>query len=489
MNGVLGMLELLSMTKLEPEQRNTLKIAHESARSLLRIIDGILDFSKIEAGKLEIHPEVVVIKEVIEAVRNIYAGNASSKGLSIKLCVDSKISAAVRVDPLRLRQILNNFVSNAIKFTSEGTIEITAELIERADDQDRVRFSVKDSGIGISAENQQRLFQPFSQAESDTTRRYGGTGLGLTICQRLADMMGGSIELVSAPGKGTTMMLTLSLPIVDAKDLPKTDPEVPRDLLSTTISVRRPAPSVAQAKVEGTLVLLADDHPTNRVLLMRQVHALGYAAESAENGVEALAMWKSGRFALLLTDCNMPEMDGYELARTIRRLESANGGKRIPIIACTANALGGEAETCFAAGMDDYLAKPVELTQLLKMLDHWLPIPGGSVAASVVDHSVLAAICGGEAGVAREVLTDFRRVNDEDVAVLEQAVADIDIPRVGHAAHRIKGASMMVGALGLAGVCERIEHASRSNDWIAVEANMGAFHEEWMRLNAHLDSL
>jgi CheY-like chemotaxis protein/HPt (histidine-containing phosphotransfer) domain-containing protein len=237
------------------------------------------------------------------------------------------------------------------------------------------------------------------------------------------------------------------------------------------------------------------------------VHTLGYAAESAENGVEALDKWKSGRFGIVITDCNMPEMDGYELARSIRRLESAKGGKRIPIIACTANALEGEAETCFAAGMDDYIAKPIELKKLLIKLDQWLPIPAtgttpaetsskgsdapalGADAAAPVDRSVLAAISGGDATAERDILLDFRRVNDQDAAMLEQAVAKGDTPQVTRATHRIKGASRMVGAMGLAGVCERIEHASRANDWPAVEASMGAFHEEWMRLNAYLDSL
>jgi len=507
MNGVLGMIELLSMTKLDAEQRTTLEVVHESAKSLLRIIDDILDFSKIEAAKLEIRPEVVSIKEVVEGVRDIYSGNASSKGLLIKVSVDARISPAVVVDPLRLRQILNNFVSNALKFTSKGAIEVKAELIQRGDGEDKVRFSVKDTGIGISAENQQRLFQPFSQADGDTTRRYGGTGLGLVICRRLADIMGGSIEMASELGKGTTMILTLSLPIADPKALLKVDQARPRDLLSTTTRMRRMAPDVAQAEREGTLVLLVDDHPTNRLLLMRQVHALGYAAESAENGVEALDQWKSGRFAMLITDCNMPEMDGYELARTIRRLESENRGKRIPIIACTANALGGDAENSFSAGMDDVLVKPVEMTQLLKKLDQWLPIPDAAGApldrvgkpsdmaapdagaATPVDRSVLAAISGGDEAAERGILRDFRRANDEDAATLKQALAKSDLPQVTRATHRIKGASRTIGAMGLASVCERIEHASRTNDWKTVEASMGAFYEEWIRLNAYFDSL
>jgi CheY-like chemotaxis protein/HPt (histidine-containing phosphotransfer) domain-containing protein len=479
---------------------------HESSKSLLRIIDDILDFSKIEAGKLEVRPEVASIKEAIEGVHKLYLGTASSKGLLVKRSVDPRISPALWVDPVRLRQVLNNFVSNALKFTSEGGIEMKAELVERARGEDRVRFSVTDTGIGISPENQQRLFQPFVQAEGDTARRFGGTGLGLTICRRLAGMMGGSIEMESELGKGTTITLTLSLPIADPKDLPKTDPEGTRELLTTTTRMRRMAPGVAQAEAEGTLVLLVDDHPTNRLLLMHQVHALGYAAESAEDGRQALEMWKSGRFGIVITDCNMPKMDGYELSRSIRSFESANGGKRIPIIACTANALGGEAETCFAAGMDDYLAKPAALTELLKKLDQWLPIPRaaaappeksakspdapapGADAAAPVDRSVLATISGGDAAAERDILIDFRRANDEDAALLKQAVAKNDIPQVTRAAHRIKGASRMVGAMGLAGVCERLEQASRANDRKMIEADMGAFHREWMRVNAYLDS-
>ena len=494
MNGMFGMLELLSMTKLDSDQSAKLGLVREAGKTLLRILDDILDFSKIEAGKLDLQPEVVSIKDVIESVHNIYAGDASSKKLLITRSVDPQISPAVLVDPLRLRQILNNFLSNSLKFTSRGSIAINAESIERINGVDRMRFSVIDTGIGIAAENQARLFQPFSQGESDTTHRYGGTGLGLTICRQLAAMMGGVIEMVSVPGRGTTMTLTLSLPIADPADLPNMNAENAHDLLSTTAGRRRMAPSVVDAEAEGTLVLLVDDHPTNRALMLRQVHALGYAAEGAENGIDALALWESGRFGIVITDCNMPKMDGYELARAIRAHESGNGSTRIPIIACTANALDGEAEICFAAGMDDCLVKPVELIHILKKLDQWLPIPRkpallSAVKVDPIDRTVLAEISGGDAATERDIFIDFRRVNDEDAAMLKRAVATNNFPQVARAAHRIKGASGMVGALALASVCERIEQASRANDWTTVTADMHAFHEEWVRLNAHLDSL
>lgn len=337
-----------------------------------------------------------------------------------------------------------------------------AELVARVDGQDRVRFSVKDTGIGISLENQARLFQPFVQAAGDTPPRSGGSGLGLTICKRLAEMMGGSVEMVSEPGAGTTMILELSLPIADPKAVAKVDPVSAEDWLSTTMRTRRMAPDSAQAESEGTLVLLADDHPTNRSLLARQVNMLGYAAETAENGIEALAKWRSGRFGIVITDCNMPHMNGYELTRSIRELESANGRKRIPVIACTANVLGGEAEACLDAGMDDYLAKPVDLKDLTKKLNRWLPI---AQPDAPVDRAVLAAISGGDAAAELEMLSDFQRVNDQDVVVLKLALKMCKIPEVTNASHRIKGASRTVGAIALAAVCERLERAGRASDW------------------------
>ena len=500
MNGVLGMLELLSLTRLDAQQYTALSIVRMSSKSLLRIIDDVLDFSKIEAGKLEVRPEVVSIQDVIEDVHNIYSGNASSLGLLIKRKVDPRISPAVQVDPTRLRQILNNFVSNALKFTSQGVIEVKAELIDETKIAQRVRFSVVDNGIGISEENQNRLFQPFSQADNKNAPRVGGTGLGLTICRRLADLMGGSVEMQSELGKGTTMYLTLWLQTADPKDLPNRDIEGNRDWLCTTTSMRRAAPSIAQAESEGTLVLLADDHPTNRAVLLRQVQALGYAAESAVHGADALEKWKSGRYAMVITDCNMPEMDGYELTRQIREIEASTGKTHTPIIACTANALDGENEKCLAAGMDDYLVKPVELSHILKKLDLWLPIPPDRVVpdaapgtsthapapGSVFDPTTLVAISGGDAAIEREILWDYRRANVEDIAILQQAVASSDTVQTTRAVHRIRGASQTVGAVGLAAVCGRLEDASRVNDWATVLANMGAFEHEWKQLNDFL---
>ena len=483
MNGVLGMLELLSLTTLDAEQRTTLEVVRESGKSLQRIIDDILDFSKIEAGKLEVRPTVASIASTIIAVSNIFSGNASSKCLDLTCSIDPEISPALLVDPVRLRQILSNFVSNALKFTEKGCIEIKAELLARSDGEELVRFLVTDTGIGVSEEDQARLFQPFVQAAAEVTPRVGGTGLGLTICRRLAQMMGGSIEMVSKVGVGTTMALELSMPIANVKELPDVDPVGSPDFLRSA-QMRRRAPDTASAEAEGTLALLADDHPTNRTLIVRQINLLGYAAESAENGIVALEKWKSGRFGILITDCNMPEMNGYELTRRIRELEAANGDMRIPIIACTANALGGEAENCFAAGMDDYLAKPVELNALAKKLDQWLPL-GRPIAP--LDRSALADLTGGDIVEEREILVDFRRANEEDAAALRRAVDRSNGLEAATASHRIKGASRMIGAMALAAVCERLERACRAADWMEVRATMGAFEHELQRLNRHCE--
>ena len=495
MNGALGMLELLSLTPLDAEQRTTLSIVRDSSQSLLRLIDDILDFSMIEADKLEIRPEVVSIHAVIEGVRDIYSGVASSKGLPIVRSIDPRISPALKVDPLRLRQILNNLVSNALKFTTEGHVEIKAEWLGRANGEDQVRFVVSDTGVGISPENQLRLFKPFSQGDGDATRQLGGTGLGLTICRRLAGLMGGTVEMLSELGVGTTMCVTLSMPVADPKELPIPDSARAQEGLISITRSRRQAPSKLDALREGTLVLIVDDHPTNRTLLLRQVHTLGYAAESAENGVEALARWQAKAFGLLITDCNMPEMDGYQLTTRIRALESKLGAPRVPIIACTANALGGQLEKCLAAGMDDCLVKPVDLAQLMRKLDQWLPLPNPHAilesdrSNAAIDRSALAEISGGDLNVERSILSGFRLANDTDAAALARAVRDQDSIQVIRAAHRISGASKMVGALGLANICERIEYAGRAGDWTAISAETDALQRERQRLNIYLDSI
>jgi len=483
MNGVLGMLELLALKELGAEQRATVAIVRESARSLVRIIDDVLDFSKIEAGKLEMRPEPSSVERILASVAAVYSGNASSKGLTLRSRVDERISPAVHVDPLRLRQVLNNLVSNAIKFTARGHVEIAADLVERRGGVDMVRFTVADTGIGIPRELQARLFEPFSQAGGEVARSFGGTGLGLSIARRLARLMGGSLDLASEAGRGTTLSLVLPLAAADPAAVAIGAIDTDTAALRQLLAERRAAPPAEQAEREGSLVLVVDDHPVNRLLLIEQVTMLGYAAESAVDGHEALEKWRSGRFRLVITDCNMPGMDGYELTAAIREAERAAPAVRTAIIACTANALQGEAEKCLAGGMDDYIAKPVELAALLVKLDAWLPLPGGTPP---VDAAALIASSVRTASLRAEAFARFREANDTDVDALLAAIEARDIAGVTQAAHRIKGASRSLGARPLAEVCQRMEVAARSRDWTAIIANRDAFRREVGRLNAYL---
>jgi CheY-like chemotaxis protein/HPt (histidine-containing phosphotransfer) domain-containing protein/anti-sigma regulatory factor (Ser/Thr protein kinase) len=488
MNGILGMLELLSLMKLEGEQRTTLEIVRESGRSLLRIIDDILDFSKIEAGKLELRPEPTSIGAVMQRVCHIYSGNASSKGLSLDHRVDARIAHSLMVDPLRLQQILNNLVSNAIKFTAQGRVALKAQLVERSATSDVVRFVVDDTGAGISIEDRAKLFEPFAQAGKVST---GGTGLGLSICRRLAQLMGGTLAMESTPGVGTVVMLTLPMPRAGAAPIdlgiaPAREPSV--DAVEPGS-----APTVAAARMTRTLVLVVDDHPVNRMLLQKQLAKLGYAAEAAGDGLEAIAKLSVGGFGAVVTDCNMPEMDGYQLARNIRAREARNGAAPIPIIACTANALAGEAANCFAAGMDDYLAKPVSLEQLREKLAHWLPAEGRPApppgAERAIEPAALAEITGGDAAAEREVLAQFMRYGMEDARSLRVAIASRETEAVARFAHRIKGAAGSIGAARLASACGHVEAAGKRGDWAAILAGMGDLEHAIGGLEAHIAGL
>lgn len=505
LNGVLGMLEVLSLTELNPEQRTTVEVIRQSSRSLKRLIDDVLDLSKIEANKLELHPTADSIQRIVEDVLALYSSTATSHGLTLSGHVDPDISPAIMVDSLRLKQILNNLISNALKFTEEGGIEVDVACLRREDQREWLQISVKDTGIGIEPALQARLFDPFMQAESRIATRYGGTGLGLSICQRLAKLMGGEIELTSQPGQGTT--LTVTLPVVPADParlVDDTREQHQEELRAAT--ARRTPPSREQSEVEGTLIMVVDDHPTNRQVLMRQLNLLGYAAESAEDGLEALELWRRHRFGLILADCNMPRMNGYELARAIREEEAVETqANHIPIIAFTANALGGDASRCFDAGMDDYLSKPAGMLQLLNMIENWLPLPASQQdvpgtlpvmppplappADDPVDPTLLDEISGDDRELAREILRDFRLSNDVDAHHIQQAIDDSNSKALSRAAHRIKGASRLVGAHPLARACERLERAGRSEGWGEIFAGLEEFRQEQERLHAYIERL
>ncbi len=489
LNGLLGMLELLGLSRLDGEQRDSLQMARDSGRGLVRIIDDVLDHAKMEAGKLELRLEPVSIAQLLRRVLNTYHAVASAKDLSLTQSVDPRISPSLMADPLRVSQILNNFVSNALKFTTEGYVEVRAELLGRSGGADTVCLSVTDTGIGIEPEAQQRLFQPFEQAGAVTARLYGGTGLGLSISRRLAEMMGGTIAVTSAPGDGTTMSVTFTLPI-SAAALAE-----PAREGSTAV-----APILAAgAPGAGPLVLAVDDHPTNRGLLARQIAALGLRVQTAVDGREALTLWRAGGITLVVTDCNMPQMDGYAFSRAIREIEAKDGRPRTPVIAWTANVLPGAAAQCHAAGMDDILTKPAELAVLKAMLSKWLPsaatamagpddaADAGSGAAQMapIDLAELDKIAASAAERA-EILLDFMTQSRIDLARLPSALTLQDLPACARIAHRMKGSSRMVGARELAATCETMERAARQGSPEDAGTAQAAMNRALEQFRAHV---
>jgi PAS domain S-box-containing protein len=495
MIGVTGMLEVLSHSGLDDEQRRTVTVIRQSADALLRIIGDILDFSKVEAGRLDLSPTTVSLPRLVQSTVANYSGSASSKGLVLTCEIDDRIGPAHVVDALRLRQVLGNFLSNAVKFTDAGMVQVALEWLGRAGDSDRIAFRVTDTGIGVTPEQQARLFQPFQQAEGSTTRRFGGTGLGLVISRRLADLMGGEVTMESTPGAGTTLRMTLAIPPGDPADL---EPEVAPD--PTQGFLARPLPTIEQAIAERSLVLIVDDHPTNRLVIARQLELAGYASEPAVDGQQGLDAWRTGRYALVLSDVHMPEMDGYEMTRAIRDEEAATGRARTPVLALTAAALKGEAERCLAAGMDQYLAKPVAIAELVAALQRWLPhtrVQSGQMLPAQalpqvhgepvpLDPAALAAITGGDAGATRELLDDYLRATDADVQATRAAQAAGDLERLAREAHKIKGAARLVGALPLAAAATELEHAAKLGDWAQVLPHSADVATAFERLRLHI---
>jgi signal transduction histidine kinase/HPt (histidine-containing phosphotransfer) domain-containing protein len=504
MSGLLGMLELLALSKLSSEQAETLAVARDSGQALGRIIDDILDHAKIKAGKLAITPEPISLSHLLQRNVNTYFAVASRKGLTLRQVVDPRISPALLADPLRLLQVLGNLVSNAIKFTQEGYVEVRAELVGRADGVEKVRLSVKDTGIGMSPEVQARVFQPFEQAGMDTQRLYGGTGLGLAISRRLAQMMGSDIVVESTPGIGTTMVVTLDLAVTDAQPIQRLASASLQPLWQQadqpTLEAAPAPPSALVVNPDGAAgpwVLAVDDNPTNRLLIARQLAALGMQVQTAAHGQEALYMWRASKFALVITDCNMPEMDGYAFTRALREAEAKQGRTRTPVLGWTANALPNTLGDCQAAGMDDVLTKPSELRQLRVLLVKWLPglsvAPAGAVLAptnaTVLDMKLLKEVCGNNPEMLREFTQTVRESLQTQISELTHALKNQHMKTIEQASHKMKSSVSIINAASLLALCVRLEQLGNSGDTAELPALRQQFGQEAQRVMDALAAL
>jgi two-component system, NarL family, sensor histidine kinase EvgS len=491
MNGVLGLVEVFENTPLNPDQSQMLGMIQDSASALLQILDDLLDYSKIEAGRLNIESMPIDLRELVDNAVGLLAGRAHEKGLRVRVDVSPDIAASLYGDSVRLRQVLFNLLSNAIKFTMKGEVALTVNRVHGANGVQTVELIVADTGIGIAAEAQASLFEPFVQAESSTTRRFGGTGLGLTICHKLVELMGGTLELQSELGVGTRMIVRLDMPVettsyqidglrgksgivaiddqrvaralvdfgqalgidltilsrddaalrdphtfngIDLVFLSDTHPEalplktrvihvtekpkptgyrildddirvsvnpiswrglgaacvaaltgLPQLVSRATrgIETNTEPPDRERAIRTGRLVLVAEDHPVNQELIRHQLALLGFACDVVQDGVEALAALKQTHYGFLITDCHMPNMTGYELARRVRASELGLS-KRLPILGITASTAPEELAMCRDAGMDDCFVKPTRLATLRDHLNRWRVMDSGSSAPDPV---------------------------------------------------------------------------------------------------------
>jgi PAS domain S-box-containing protein len=614
MNGVLGMTELLLDTSLDAVQRGYSETIRESATSLLTIINDILDFSKVEAGKLELESLEMDLRDVVEEVARLVAIQAHQKGVEVTSTIDPRIPETLIGDPGRVRQILLNLAGNALKFTSQGEIEVNVELTRVDAHGINVRVSVRDTGLGIPEELRSKLFKPFSQVDSSMTRRYGGTGLGLSIVRHLTELMGGNCGVVSDVGVGSTFWFTLHLAASTTRAAPKLTPQQlqghrvlvvddnatnrrvmtlqlsrheldvqaastaeeaigfletaiadgkPYEILlvdqhmpkmdGPTLGARLRAHSrfaqmrlvlltsmgrrgdarkyadlgfdayllkpVSQRDLQDCLALLlgsnpaasgaplitrhqlralrardrawilvVDDNPVNLKVARGLLEHDGFRVDTATNGLEALAAWESGKYDMVLMDCQMPEMDGYEATREIRRRE--DGVVHIPIIAVTAHATVGAERACLDAGMDAYISKPLNRVRLQNCMMQFLPAElistTDALAASSVpptrivttdarrgppiEWSQITDVSGGDADFERELIETFAASAAENLDRLTVGLTQSDFPEMKRAAHSLKGAAASVGANPTRDVARQIEEQAAAANIVVLGA-------------------
>ena len=462
LNGVIGMTGLLLDTELGPQQREYAEIVRASGEGLLLVINDILDYSKMEAGKIELETTDFALREAIAEGCATLLVTARAKGIGLELEIDPELPGWLRGDSGRLRQVVINLVSNAVKFTERGrvVVAVTGTPIVGGI---RVRVQVTDTGIGIERNALDRLFQPFNQAESSTSRKYGGTGLGLTISARLIELMGGTIGATSEVGEGSAFWFEVPLLTGQAGQQPAEPPPA--------------AVAAGQRDVTGVLldsaplVLVAEDSPVNQLLAVRLLDQCGFRADVVADGREAVAATARTEYAAVLMDCQMPELDGYEATAEIRLREGE--GRHIPIIAMTANSMAEDRERCLAAGMDDYVSKPIRPQLLVEALRRHVEAPDqapaeradpGLLTGELLDPATLAELRELHGDGLRELLELYL---DDVGSQMPRLLTEIDngeTESVALSAHRLKGSSLAVGAVRVGVIAAELEIRAKAGD-------------------------
>jgi two-component system sensor histidine kinase/response regulator len=493
MNGILGMTEIALGTQLDAQQREYLSMVKVSAESLLTIINDILDFSKIEAGKLAINEEDFDLRETLDGIVRSLALRAKEKGLVLDCAVAGNIPRFIRADPVRVGQVVVNLIGNAIKFTHQGAVTAQVSL-EQVDAQGmQLLFEIRDTGIGIAPEKLAIIFESFSQADTSTTRKYGGTGLGLTISGRLAQMMGGQIRVESTPGQGSVFRFSLRCGFADQAAAEKKASQV---LLADNSGEQR-----------SGRILLAEDNPINQAVASNLLRQRGYDLTIANNGREAVERYREGHFDIVLMDVQMPEMSGFEATAALRALQ-AGGGPRIPIVAMTAHAMQGDEQKCLDMGMDAYISKPIHSAKLYALLDRYLlgaatptaapPAGPAPVPAPVSDaigdtqifdrHTALENL-GGDLDLLRQVATMFIENHTEQLLELEQKILGADALGLREVAHRLKGSLGAFAAHHAMDRAKALEMMGKAGELAQAQAVFAELRHSMLRLVTHLKAL
>ncbi|WGS46980.1 ATP-binding protein [Burkholderia sp. JSH-S8] len=462
MNAVLGVLELLKQsTASASAQSESIEAAYESASSLLTLIDDILDISKIEAGKVEMAAEPCDVGAMLSSIARVFEGLAQRKNVEFAVDINNPEQLSAFVDPHRFRQLVGNLLSNAVKFTENGHVVLYASITRAGMSQVQVDLTVSDTGIGMTDTQQARLFEQFVQADQSIGLRFGGTGLGLSICRSLVDMMGGKIEVTSEVGIGTAVRVTFEVLVAAESGTRHLNTAVPPDAFL------------------GHTVLVVDDHSANRLVLRRQLEYLGFRVEEAEDGVRALDAWWRGSFDVVVTDCLMPDMSGYELAQRLRAKEAQRAGARTLVIGYTANIQRDMLARAHSAGMDMCLLKPLSLATLTaKLAALELKIresancrdaaAGQSVVTGLIDVAALSGISAGDTTHESALLMTILDANRADLDRLRTAIALNDRTGFVSIVHHIRGAIRLIGAHAAVYACNVAETSVQGGDDIPL---------------------